>query len=110
MKYGPLNPFAVRRELVDGVPLDIQVVAGATYVLAVRGDVTGATITASSFLGTPDNIEVIDTAAGGALFENFPTVTEGTFVTTGNWVRIERTGGVTPLVVSYIEAHSGGPK
>ncbi len=111
MKAGPLNPRAVRLALAVG-DNDFQIIAGTTYVLGIRGDLTGSTITATSFLGTVDDIEVIDEDAGGVLIEDFPTTAEGTFCTTGNWIRVTRAHGdpetAPALIVSYIEAKLSG--
>lgn len=114
MKAGPLNPPAHRRPLLATEPLTLQVVAGTTYVLAVRGDLTGSVIAAVSYLGTRADIEVADEDVGGVTIENFPTTQEGTLCTSGNLVVVTRVftpvGSEPPpdLVVSMAEVKLSG--
>jgi hypothetical protein len=119
MKSGPLNPFAIRKPLVAGTPLDLQVVAGLPYILAIRGTFTGSSVVVKSFLGTSSDIEEIDEDAGGVIIDGFtdPTAAvELPIQTTGNWIRIERTlddpapDPVPDLIVSLIDAQAGGAK
>lgn len=89
MKFPPIHSISRRVAVLATAALNLEIYPGLTYVLAVRGNLTGSSWTAVTMLRDPETGAVV--AGTEKALENFDVTKECVVVTSGDVIRITRT-------------------